>query len=176
MPNLYYFDCIVNPPHRPIQKWKVGCPWAARVLHMGCPLTQWAAQWTGAAHCLCKLIIISAHGLHMGSSVGRSCQLTFKFITISDHGQLRLLDYIVGSSVGSSNLITEKVVGSGQLQHRFSSCLWVITTQYWLMHLGKIYIVRKSDSKAVSQQKTSNCVVMLEAGIWKYWIELTTKM
>ena len=33
------------------------------------------------------------------------------------------------------------------------------------VHLRKIYIVRKSDSKAVSQQKTSNCVVMLEARI-----------
>ena len=47
---------------------------------------QWAAQWTGAAHCLCKLIIISAHGLHMGSSVDRSCPLTFNLIIISDHG------------------------------------------------------------------------------------------
>ena len=28
-----------------------------------------------------------------------------------------------------------------------------------------IHVVRKSGSKAVSQQKTSNCVVMLEAGI-----------
>ena len=59
----------------PIRKWKVGCP-----------LKQWAAQWTGAAHCLCKLIIISAHGLHMGSSVGRSCPLTSNLIIISDHG------------------------------------------------------------------------------------------
>ena len=96
----------------PIRKWRVGCP-----------LKQWAAQWTGSAHCLCKLIIISAHGLHMGSSVGRSCPLTFNLIIISDHGlaahgQLRLLDYIVGSSVGSSNLNAEVVVGSGQLQHR----------------------------------------------------------
>ena len=54
----------------------------------------------------------------MGSSVGRSCPLTFNLIIISDPGQLRLLDYIVGSSVGSSNLIAEVVVGSGQLQHR----------------------------------------------------------
>ena len=40
------------------------------------------------------------------------------------------------------------------------------------MHLGKKYIVRKSHSKALSQRKTSNRVVMLEAGIKKYWIEL----
>ena len=46
----------------PIRKWKVGCPWAAHVLHMGCPLKQRAAQWTEAAHYLCKLSIISAHG------------------------------------------------------------------------------------------------------------------
>ena len=112
----------------PLRKWKVGCTWAAHVLHLGCTLKQWAAQWTGAAHYLCKLIIISARVLHIGSSVGRSCPLTFNFIIISDHGQLRLLDYKMGSSVGSSNLITEKVGGSGQLQHRLSSCLWIITT------------------------------------------------
>ena len=46
---------------------------------------KWAAQWTGAVHYLCKLIIISARGLHMGSSVGRSCPLTFKIFIISDH-------------------------------------------------------------------------------------------
>ena len=40
------------------------------------------------------------------------------------------------------------------------------------MHLGKKYIFRKSHSKALSQRKTSNRVVMLEAGIKKYWIEL----
>ena len=40
------------------------------------------------------------------------------------------------------------------------------------MHLGKKYIVRKPHSKALSQRKTSNRVVMLEAGIKKYWIEL----
>ena len=79
----------------PIRKWKVGCPWVAHVLHTGCPLKQWAAQWTGTAHYLCNLIIISARGLPMGSSVG------------------------------SSNLSAEKVVGSGQLQHRFLSCLWI---------------------------------------------------
>ena len=60
---------------------------------MGCPLKQWEAQWTGATHYSCKLIIISAHGLQMGSSVGRKCPLTFNLF-ISDHGahgQLRLL-------------------------------------------------------------------------------------
>ena len=57
----------------------------AHVLHMGCPLKQWAAQWTGAAHYLCKLIIISAHGLHMGSSVDRSCPLTSNLFIISYH-------------------------------------------------------------------------------------------
>ena len=50
----------------------------------------------------------------MGNSVCRSCPLTFNLFIISDHWQLRLLDYIVGSSVGSSN--AEKVVGSWQLQ------------------------------------------------------------
>ena len=55
-------------------------------LHVGFPLQQGAAQWTGAAHYLCKLVIISAHGLHMGSSVGRICPRTFKLIIISDHG------------------------------------------------------------------------------------------
>ena len=56
------------------------------------------------------------------------------------HRQLRLLDYIVGSSVGSSNLNAEKVVGSGQLQHRFSICLRIITihSNCSCMHLGKI--------------------------------------
>ena len=50
------------------------CPWAAHVLHMGCPLKQWAAQWTRAAHYLCKLIIISAPGLPMGSA---DCKITY---------------------------------------------------------------------------------------------------
>ena len=40
------------------------------------------------------------------------------------------------------------------------------------MHLGKKYIGGKSYPKALSQRKTSNRVVMLEAGIKKYWIEL----
>ena len=40
------------------------------------------------------------------------------------------------------------------------------------MHLGKKYIVRKSHSKELSQRKTSHRVVILEAGIKKYWIEL----
>ena len=78
------------------------------MLHMGCPLKQWAVQWTGAAHCLCELIIISAHGLPMGHN-----------------------NYTV------------------------------VANASW----EDIYIVRKSGSKAVPQQKTSNCVVMLEAGI-----------
>ena len=34
----------------------------------------------------------------------------------------------------------------------------------------------KTGSKAVSQQNTSNYVVMLEAGIWIYWVELRIKM
>ena len=136
---------------------------------MGCPLKQWAAQWTGAAQCLCKLIIISAHGLHMGNSVGRSCPLTFNLIIISDHGQLRLLDYIVGSS----NLIAEVVVGSGQLQHRLIFIMPVNNNHTVVANASwEKYIVRKSHSKALSQRKTSNRVVILEAGIKKYWIEL----
>ena len=39
-----------------------------------------------------------------------------------------------------------------------------------VVHASWEDIVRKSGSKAVSQQKTSNCVVMLEAGIYIYWI------
>ena len=67
-------------------KMKSGLPMGSTCAAHGCPLKQWAAQWTGAAHYLCKLIIISAHGLHMGSSVGRSCPIAFKIFIISDHG------------------------------------------------------------------------------------------
>ena len=76
----------LNTKYRPIRKWKVGCPWAAHVLHTGCQLKQWSAQWTGAAHYLCKLIIISTHELYMSSSVGRSYPLTFNLFIISNHG------------------------------------------------------------------------------------------
>ena len=69
----------------PIRKWKVDCTWAAHVLQMDLPLKQWAAQWIGATHCLYKLIIIYAHWLHMSSSVGRTCPLTFNLIIIPDH-------------------------------------------------------------------------------------------
>ena len=89
------------------------------------------------------------------------------------HGQLILLDYIVGSSVGSSNLIDEVVVASGQLQHRLIFIMPVNNNHTVVANASwEKYIVRKSHPKALSQQKTSNRVVMLEAGIKKYWIEL----
>ena len=59
----------------------------------------------------------------MGNSEGRSGPLTFDLVIISNHGlplgSLDCLYYIVGNSVGSSNLIDEKVEGSGQLHIGF---------------------------------------------------------
>ena len=88
---LRYISRLSRTTHA---KMKSGLP-------MGCPLKQWAAQWTGAAHCLCKRIIISAPGLHMGRSVGRSCPLTFNLIIISYHGLPRLLDYKLYTTLNS---------------------------------------------------------------------------
>ena len=87
----------------PIWKWKVGCPWAAHVLQVGCPLKQWVAQWTGAAHFLCNLIIISAHGLHMGSSVGRSCLLTCDPGVVTELSRLHENFVIVPADKASNN-------------------------------------------------------------------------
>ena len=77
------------------------------------PLWQWAAQWTGAAHYLFQRIIISAHGLH--TLLPTYFQSHYNIWPWAAHRQLRLLNYIVGSS----NLNDEKEVGSGQFIHSF---------------------------------------------------------
>ena len=65
---------LVNPYPYENEKW--GCPWAAHVLHMGYPLKQWAAQWTGAAHFLCKLNICpwAAYGQLSGQELPTNFQ------------------------------------------------------------------------------------------------------
>ena len=64
----------------------------------------------------------AAHGQLSGQELPTNFRSLYNILPWAAHRQLKLLDYIVGSSVGSSDLNTEKVVGSGQLQHRFSSC------------------------------------------------------
>ena len=58
----------------------------------------------GSATCLCKLIIISAYGLHIFGSVGRSCPLPLKLILISAHW------LHIGVSVGKRCLLPFKVI------------------------------------------------------------------
>ena len=69
--------------------------------------------------------------------------------------------YIVGRSMGSSNLNDEKGVGNSNI-----GFIMPLNNNYTVVvHASLVDIVRKLGSKAVSQQKTINCVVMLEAGI-----------
>ena len=157
----------------------MGYPWVAHVLHMGCPLKQWAAQWTGAAHCLCQLIIISAHGLHMGSSVDRSYPLTFNLIIISDHGlpmgssDCQTTQWAVKWAAPTLSLRNQWAVGNSNIGFHHASEInyTVVVSASW----EDIYC-QKVRLQVVSQQKTSNCVLMLEAGIQTYWIELMIKM
>ena len=55
--------------------------WAAHGL-----LTEAVGSLVDRSCPLCKLIKISAHGLHIGNSGGRSGQLTFNIVIISNHG------------------------------------------------------------------------------------------